>query len=612
MNKPSRSEIEQAVASHKPADVAPPPPGFSGNKESPADQGRAAKVLGGDIGGIRKKPRRQVGFIWWFTTALILLIGIVLLIPAPESDEQPNVANGPPAVEADPIYRDSRVDEPAAEEEASAAAISNPEDVQRANEFRENERQTQAIAALSEKAKANIRKGEYTQPKGNNALLHYQQMLELDQNNSEAENGIAYITNRFFVLGSKQVEKGQLENARESLSNLFLVNKDSEQYGELANKIADLEVSLQVSPEEKKIMSLLEKAAAAIQKQRFTTPAGDNALTYYQQVLALDQNNAAAKQGMETIAGRYALQANEALQKNDIKLAEELVASMSAINPEHPGLDLLINRIKKIQDAEIALQRDINQSTSNVGTEVVPETVQPVTNNNTNVVQQQQQPPVETINTGNELPQLPPSDIRIIQQPPTVAQTQPTPPTVTQPDPIPAPEPRQPSAAEVASKQKLDNGLAAYYAGDYDSAMTNLLPLAERGIARAQVRVGYMYYLGRGVEQNRQLAEQYLSKAMPAINAFAEDNRAWAQADLGSLFEDGIILKQNYDQAVSWYRKAAEQNYPGAQTNLGNMFYLGKGVDQDSEQAIEWYRRAAANGDAVAKRNLKSLGIEVN
>jgi uncharacterized protein len=55
----------------------------------------------------------------------------------------------------------------------------------------------------------------------------------------------------------------------------------------------------------------------------------------------------------------------------------------------------------------------------------------------------------------------------------------------------------------------------------------------------------------------------------------------------------GLGLKQDYGQAVAWFRKAAEQGYASAQYNLGVMCYNGESVSQDYGQAAAWYRKAA-------------------
>ncbi|WP_032501022.1 tetratricopeptide repeat protein, partial [Vibrio tasmaniensis] len=66
----------------------------------------------------------------------------------------------------------------------------------------------------------------------------------------------------------------------------------------------------------------------------------------------------------------------------------------------------------------------------------------------------------------------------------------------------------------------------------------------------------------------------------------------------------GRGVSQDYEEAVSWYRKAAEQGYARAQTNLGWMYDEGRGVSQDYEESVSWYRKAAEQGYARAQTNL--------
>jgi TPR repeat protein len=117
-----------------------------------------------------------------------------------------------------------------------------------------------------------------------------------------------------------------------------------------------------------------------------------------------------------------------------------------------------------------------------------------------------------------------------------------------------------------------------------------------------------MYNRGRGVERNPPLAEQWIRRALPAVQSLATAGAAWAQADLGSLYEDGLVVAKNDAEAVRWYRLAARQGYAGAQTNLGVMYANGAGVETDLDQAIRWLRSAAAQGDKIAIENLATLG----
>ena len=99
-----------------------------------------------------------------------------------------------------------------------------------------------------------------------------------------------------------------------------------------------------------------------------------------------------------------------------------------------------------------------------------------------------------------------------------------------------------------------DKGLDAYDRGDYATALREFKPLAEQGDAYAQYNLGVMYDNGQGVPKD-------------------------------------------YKTAVKWYTLAAEQGYALAQFNLGVMYNKGEGVIQDYVRAHMWGNLGASNGN---------------
>ena len=63
-------------------------------------------------------------------------------------------------------------------------------------------------------------------------------------------------------------------------------------------------------------------------------------------------------------------------------------------------------------------------------------------------------------------------------------------------------------------------------------------------------------------------------------------------------------VKQDYQQAMYWYRKAADQGYADAQFKLGWFYESGLGVGKDYGQARVWYQKAADQGDEDAQAAL--------
>jgi len=89
-----------------------------------------------------------------------------------------------------------------------------------------------------------------------------------------------------------------------------------------------------------------------------------------------------------------------------------------------------------------------------------------------------------------------------------------------------------------------------------------------------------------------------------ACRTRAEHGEVKAENALGIIYSQGKEVRQDYAEAVRWYRKAADQGYAKAQYNLGNMYYYGRGVPQDRAEAERWYQKAADQGDEYAQRAL--------
>jgi hypothetical protein len=70
-----------------------------------------------------------------------------------------------------------------------------------------------------------------------------------------------------------------------------------------------------------------------------------------------------------------------------------------------------------------------------------------------------------------------------------------------------------------------------------------------------------------------------------------------AQYKLGYDYFLGRGVPIDYVQAAIWWRKAADQGYPQAQNNLGVLYNAGKGVPQSYAEAYFWQNLAAARAN---------------
>jgi hypothetical protein len=552
--KTSRSKKKARPAASKAFDLNAPP--------------RRQQVIGGDLTGVANRPTSgffsrysNIGVTNWLAGIIVILILAAFFWPQEKNSTQevvgPGVTLAPQLGETD-LSEAEQSDFLENEAGESALSFSRDDDIGRASNFRQQDAQDIEIRMLLDQAEAQVNSGRYTQPKANNAINNYQKVLSINPRNVEARQGLDLIADRFLTSGLSALEQNNKSLAVDALSTLTIIRADSDQY-------LELEAAIEFWNNQRTIELLLANAKSAFGKRALVLPAKENALYFYQQVLLLDGANQAALLGVQRVGDSYIQQANDAVLNGQYEAASAHLATVSIIDPDHASIALveaMIARAKPLAERALAAQQ-----------------------------QQLEQQASRLSPNRNDEPKTPAATPS--ETPPVINDTR---------------TPRsQTSEQQAFDKQYLKQGLEAYYKGEYSTAAALLQPLADKGIARAQFRLAYMHYLGRGFNSDRAIADSIIRAALPAIQKFADDGRAWAQSDLGSLYEDGLVLPRNYTDAVYWYRSAAKQGYPGAQTNLGMMYARGRGVTTSRRTAIEWFQKAAEQGDSVAQRNLETM-----
>lgn len=565
----SRSEIEDALSGRtaKSNNKARPAPDSTFDLNAPP---RRQQVIGGKLTGVSNRPKfgifsrySDISVTNWVAFVIVMLILAAFFWPQENNPTQEVLGSGlttaPQLGETD-LSEEEQNDFLESETGNSSLSFSRDNDISRAGDYRQQEAQDLKIRSLLDKAKTEIKNGQYTQPAGENAHESYRAVLAISQRNVEAKQGIDFIIGRFLTSGYSALKQNNKVLAENALNKLAVINKDSDEYTELESAVA-------IWKAERRVLIILDNAQATFDKGALILPAKGNALYFYQQVLLLDEDNQIALTGVQKIADSYIQLANDAVLDGQFEAASAHLTTVSIIDASHssiPLIEAMIARAKPLAEKALAdQQRQIEEQN------------------------------LQRLNTFDDG---------------ATSQTTPRPENVSEKNDTRTPE-RQTSEQEAFDKQYLKQGLEAYYKGEYDTALALLQPLADKGIARAQFKIAYMHFLGRGFKRDRSVADSMIRAVLPSIQIFANDQRPWAQSDLGSLYEDGLVLPRNYSNAVYWYRSAAEQGYPGAQTNLGNMYARGRGVAVSRRTAILWFQRAAKQGDRVAQRNLKTMGV---
>ncbi len=144
-------------------------------------------------------------------------------------------------------------------------------------------------------------------------------------------------------------------------------------------------------------------------------------------------------------------------------------------------------------------------------------------------------------------------------------------------------------------------GFAAYAKSDYEVAIKEFQPAAEKGDARAQVKLGQMFRSGRGVKSDAVQSEKWLRLA-------ANQGNPIAQYEIGRDLVNGA--GNQAAEGLKLLQSSAEQNNINAMSLLGVSYAEGRGTPTDATEAIKWFSKAASRGDKYAQFELDIIAAK--
>ncbi len=154
-----------------------------------------------------------------------------------------------------------------------------------------------------------------------------------------------------------------------------------------ATDIAMLEFVPQ--PQEDTVSTMLSKARDAMLKDQLVDPYGDNAVTYFKQVLSIEQKNQAALNGLEEIQQRLVGRIEASLRSNDKQLASIDIVTLRSLYPQHPQIAALSTRLLR---SELPNQIDANQDNTG-GAQNLTTNAPAIGSNNEKLVDEIEEPP---------------------------------------------------------------------------------------------------------------------------------------------------------------------------------------------------------------------------
>ncbi|MEM7014864.1 MAG: tetratricopeptide repeat protein, partial [Verrucomicrobiota bacterium] len=112
---------------------------------------------------------------------------------------------------------------------------------------------------------------------------------------------------------------------------------------------------------------------------------------------------------------------------------------------------------------------------------------------------------------------------------------------------------------------------------------------ADGGNAEAMDFVGYMFFAGRGVKPNHEIAAGYFKASSDSVAA-----GAW---NLGRSYFAGLGVDQDIPKALESWKKAAEMGHGPAASTAAMVHLAGDGVPADLKLATQLAERAVAMND---------------
>ena len=151
-----------------------------------------------------------------------------------------------------------------------------------------------------------------------------------------------------------------------------------------------------------------------------------------------------------------------------------------------------------------------------------------------------------------------------------------------------------------ASKVTLKTAKQEYASQNFKKSYLNFLKLSSQANPEADYYLGSMYLDGLYVKQDTETAFEYFLKAARAGHAVSQYN-------VSLMYLDGQGVQQNKEQFLFWTQKAAEQNLPAALVNLSVLYLSGSEEEKDIAQALSCLNQAAQQGWAPAQGRLAAL-----
>jgi putative methionine-R-sulfoxide reductase with GAF domain len=119
-------------------------------------------------------------------------------------------------------------------------------------------------------------------------------------------------------------------------------------------------------------------------------------------------------------------------------------------------------------------------------------------------------------------------------------------------------------------------------------------------LSKPWIKEGVARFISHSVASSAEASperDRYLDTNFKDLRKIALRGDPTAQYALGRRYETGQDVKQDYPEAMSWFRQAAEQGDVRAQAKMALWYWAGRGASKDYSKAYYWGLLAQASGE---------------
>ena len=226
----------------------------------------------------------------------------------------------------------------------------------RALQVQLRQKQDGALTSALEQAREALRAGRVAGAGDDTALAYYKAALTLAPDSSEAKAGLGDVAQALTVQANAAIDADDREQAGELLDEAAQLAPKSADLAAARARLrskagissvttatasGDIATAVLSSQQNAAVAQLVRRAQLATQNGNILMPPGDSAYDLYRSALAIDGNDAAAREGLQGLSDQAQQQFLQALAAGKLAQASDMLANLAELSPGDPAQSAL-------------------------------------------------------------------------------------------------------------------------------------------------------------------------------------------------------------------------------------------------------------------------------